>query len=197
MERIEKAMGSKQLMDDVVQGADAVTELAMRVVGARLGTQATGGGPASLIAASAGSKAVRNTFDKMPTLMIRGLIEQATQDPQMMAMLLKKGRTEGERIQMARQLHAYLGAAGLNYADFEEPPPEPQAAPKPTARQMLYNARPPTPTRGTPGLMNQAPGQPPSAPPPAALGPQGAAPSQSRQMLAALFPEDRMLPGAQ
>jgi hypothetical protein len=196
MERIEKAMGSKQLMDDVIQGADTVTELAMRVVGARLGTQATGGGPASLIAASAGSKAVRSTFDKMPTLMIRGLIEQATQDPQMMAMLLKKGRTEGERIQMARQLHAYLGAAGLNYAEFEEPPPEPQAAPKPTARQMLYNARPPTPTRGTPGLMNQAPGQPPSAPPPAALGPQGAAPSQSRQMLAALFPEDRMLPGA-
>jgi hypothetical protein len=196
MERIEKAMGSKQLMDEVVTGADAVTELAMRVVGSRVGGAASGGGPGSLIAASAGSKAVRNIFDKAPTMMIRGIIEQATKDPQLMALLLKKGVTEGERIQMARQLHGYLGAAGLNYADFEEPPPEPQAAPKPTARQMLYNARPPTPTRGTPGLMNQAPGQPPSAPPPAALGPQTAAPSQSRQMLAALFPEDRMLPGA-
>jgi hypothetical protein len=196
MERIEKAMGSKQLMDEVVTGADAVTELAMRVVGSRVGGAASGGGPGSLIAASAGSKAVRNIFDKAPTMMIRGIIEQATKDPQLMALLLKKGVTEGERIQMARQLHGYLGAAGLNYMEFEEPAPEPQAPSGPSARQMLRQAAPPTPTRGTPGLMNQAPGQPPSAPPPAALGPQGAAPSQSRQMLAALFPEDRMLPGA-
>jgi hypothetical protein len=196
MERIEKAMGSKQLMDEVVTGADAVTELAMRVVGSRVGGAASGGGPGSLIAASAGSKAVRNIFDKAPTMMIRGIIEQATKDPQLMALLLKKGVTEGERIQMARQLHGYLGAAGLNYMEFEEPAPEPQAPSGPSARQMLRQAAPPTPTRGTPGLMNQAPGQPPSAPPPAALGPQTAAPSQSRQMLAALFPEDRMLPGA-
>jgi len=196
MERIEKAMGSKQLMDEVVTGADAVTELAMRVVGSRVGGAASGGGPGSLIAASAGSKAVRNIFDKAPTMMIRGIIEQATKDPQLMALLLKKGVTEGERIQMARQLHGYLGAAGLNYMEFEEPAPEPQAPSGPSARQMLRQAAPPTPTRGTPGLTNQAPGQPPSAPPPAALGPQGAAPSQSRQMLAALFPEDRMLPGA-
>jgi hypothetical protein len=196
MERIEKAMGSKQLMDEVVTGADAVTELAMRVVGSRVGGAASGGGPGSLIAASAGSKAVRNIFDKAPTMMIRGIIEQATKDPQLMALLLKKGVTEGERIQMARQLHGYLGAAGLNYMEFEEPAPEPQAPSGPSARQMLRQSAPPTPTRGTPGLMNQAPGQPPSAPPPAALGPQTAAPSQSRQMLAALFPEDRMLPGA-
>jgi hypothetical protein len=207
MEKVEKAMGTKQMMDEVVQGADAVTELAMRVVGARIGTAASGGGPGALIAASAGSKAVRNIFDKMPTMMIRGIIEQATKDPQMMAMLLKKGVTEGERIQMARQLHAYLGAAGLNYADFDEPPPEQQApAPRGTsAQQQLRNMPPAPPTRGMPNLTPAAPAAPPAAPAPAAPaapGPQGAAPqppSQSRQMLSALFPEDRMLtmPGAQ
>jgi hypothetical protein len=199
MEKVEKAMGTKQMMDEVVQGADAVTELAMRVVGARIGTAASGGGPGALIAASAGSKAVRNIFDKMPTMMIRGIIEQATQDPQMMAMLLKKGVTEGQRIQMARQLHGYLGAAGLNYAEFEEPPPEQQAParPGPSQSQLMLKRMPPAPqTRGTPGL---TPVAPPAAPAP---GPQSAAPqppSQSRQMLSALFPEDRLLamPGAQ
>jgi hypothetical protein len=200
MEKVEKAMGTKQTMNDVVQGADAVTELAMRVVGARIGTAASGGGPGSLIAASAGSKAVRNIFDKAPTMMIRGIIEQATKDPQLMAMLLKKGVTEGERIQMARQLHGYLGAAGLNYAEFEEPPPEQQAPPAPSQSQLMLKRMPPAPpTRGMPNATPAAPAAPAQGPKPP--GPQGAAqpPSQSRQMLSALFPEDRLLamPGAQ
>jgi len=198
MERVEKAMGTKQMMDDVVSGADAVTELAMRVVGARLGTAAINGGPGALIAASAGSKAVRSIFDKAPTMMIRGIIEQATKDPQLMTLLLKKGGTEREKIQMARQLHGYLGAAGLNYAEFDEPAPQPEAPTGPSAREMLRQTAPSTPSRGVPGLTNQgAPaGQPstaPQAPPP---GPQSATPqppSQSRQMLSALFPEDRLL----
>ena len=200
MEKIEKAMGTKQLMDDVVEGADAVTELAMRVVGSRIGTAASGGGPGALIAASAGSKAVRNIFDKAPTMMIRGIIEQATQDPKMMAMLLKKGVTEGERIQMARQLHAYLVNAGLNYAEFEEPAPE-QPAPArtgPSQSQLMLKRLPPAPqTRGTPIATPPTAQGSQGAPAPApAPGPQGAAPqppSQSRQMLAQLFPEDRML----
>jgi hypothetical protein len=209
MEKVEKAMGTKQMMDEVVQGADAVTELAMRVVGARIGTAASGGGPGALIAASAGSKAVRNIFDKAPTMMIRGIIEQATKDPQLMAMLLKKGVTEGDRIQMARQLHGYLGAAGLNYAEFEEPPPEQQAParPGPSQSQQMLRTLPPAPqTRGMPNATPAAPpaaqgpqGAPATAPAPAP-GPQGAAPqppTQSRQMLAALFPEDRLLQGVQ
>lgn len=201
MERIEKAMGSKQTMDEVVTGADAVTELAMRVVGSRIGTAASGGGPGSLIAASAGSKAVRNIFDKAPTMLIRGIIEQATQDPTLMAMLLKKGVTEGEKMQLARQLHGYLGAAGLNYAEYEEPAPTAPQSPTGTSAQQQLRAMPPAPqTRGIPGLPNQGPAgaKPPAAPAP---GPQSAAPpqppSQSRQMLAALFPEDRLLQGVQ
>lgn len=201
MERIEKAMGNKQLTDNIVQGADAVTELAMRVVGSRIGSAASGGGPGSLIAASAGSKAVRNIFDKIPTMMIRGIIERATKDPQFMALLLMRGATEGERLQIGRQLHGYLGAAGLNYAEYEEPPPEPQAPTKSSARNMLQQLATSTPTRGVPGLTGQASGQAPAAPaaPPEAQGPQSAAPSQSRQMLAALFPQDNLmsLPGAQ
>lgn len=205
MERVEKAMGNKQLMENVVEGADAVTELAMRVVGSRIGTAASGGGPGSLIAASAGSKAVRNIFDKAPTMMIRGIIEQATQDPQLMALLLKRGVTEGEKMQLARGLHGYLGAAGLNYAEYEEPAPTQEPAPRGTSAQQQLRSMPPAPqTRGVPGLTQPPAGQAPAgqAPPPAAPapGPQSAAPqppSQSRQMLAALFPEDRILQGAQ
>lgn len=107
-------------------------------------------------------------------------------------------------MQLARGLHGYLGAAGLNYAEYEEPAPTQEPAPRGTSAQQQLRSLPPAPqTRGAPGLTNppagQAPGQAPKPAAPAP-GPQSAAPqppSQSRQMLAALFPEDRMLQGVQ
>lgn len=206
MERIEKAMGNKQLMDDLIKDADAVTEFGLRVYGARIGGRVAGGGN-SLIANSAGSQVLRNLFDKAPNVAIRGMIEEATKDPVFMALLLKKGKSDSEKIQIGRQLHGYLGAAGLNYMEFEEPAPTeqrplgPQTAAPSQSRQQLSRLQPPAPqTRGVPGITSPAADQAPAAPPPAAPGPQTAAPqppSQSRQMLAALFPEDRLLQGAQ
>jgi hypothetical protein len=202
MEKIEKALGNKQLMDDIVNNADAVTEFGLRVYGARMGAAVSGSG-SSLIAASAGSQVLRNLFDKAPNVAIRGIIEEATKDPVFMALLLQKGKSESQKIKLGRQLHGYLGAAGLNYAEFEEPPPEQQAPARPgpsQSQQMLRTLPPAPPTRGMPNL---APAAPPAAPAqgPKPPGPQGAAqpPSQSRQMLSALFPEDRLLamPGAQ
>lgn len=191
MERIAKARGNEEVLEEVVEGADAVTELAMRVVGARLGTAASPGGPASLIAAQAGSSAVRRIFDKQPTLMIRGIIEQATQDPRLMAMLLQRGTTEAQQRQMARSLHAYLGAAGLNYATYEAPEepeqPEPQAA-------IMLRQMPPAPvTRGTPNLRlptAQGPAETAQAQQPAGQPPVPPTGASSREMLQRLFPFD-------
>lgn len=200
MERIAKARGSDQVMDEVVGEADAVTELAMRVVGARLGTAASPGGPASLIAASAGSKAVRSIFDKQPTLMIRGIIEQATQDPKLMAMLLQRGTTEAQQRQTARNLHAYLGAAGLNYSTYDEPAQEEQSQPR-TSFEMLRQMPSAPVTRGTPNLQlptDQGPagqaldrmttdqGAAPAATPAPPPGPT----SSSREMFQRLFPNE-------
>lgn len=197
MERIEVAMKNNQLMDDVVNGADAVTELALRVIGSRIGSTVAPSGPGSLIAAGAGSKYMRDIFDKMPTLFMRGIIENATKDPQFMALLLRRGQTEGEKFQLSRQLHAYLGAAGLNYASFtgEEPPnpaTQPQSLPPSTAGQLLKRLPPAPPTRGAPGVIKQSqPGQEQGG---AAPAPTGGVPGQqssnSRQMFQSLFPMD-------
>lgn len=207
MIRIEKAITSGRTLDEIVPGSDAVEELVQRVIGARIGTAAAPGGPGSLIAASAGSKAVRSIFDKMPGLNTVALMERAAQDPDFMALLLKKGRTESEKLQIARQLHGYLLAAGLNYATFEEPAPAPRATtqspPNPgqaarelsqfnnSLNQVMQQQRqsPPAPsTRGVPGL-NIAPGAP-GQPAPASAAPAAPGASSARSMMQSLFPFD-------
>jgi hypothetical protein len=189
MKRVESAMGNRRMLEEVLSGADAATELGLRVVGAKIGTglsEAVGGGGNSLIAAAAGSKAVRQIFDKMPNFMTRNIIENAAKDPQLMALLLRKGATERERIKIARSLHGYLGAAGLNYATFEEPPlPPEEQRPRGTPMTMLQRQYPST--KGVPSMSAPAQGQPPAAP-----GPQSAAPGAARAQLAALFPNDTL-----
>lgn len=214
MERIEAAMSNTQLMDEVVASGDAITELALRSMGSKLGQAVAGDN--NLIAMSAGSKYMRNIFDKMPTLAVRSLLEESTKDPQLMAQLLTKGRTPAEKYQMARNLHSYLVAAGLNYASFDEQAPQTprpksyfdvpvpnfsapvtprSSAPPPfqsNANQML-RALPPAPkTRGVPGLsMSPEPG---ATPPTAAAGPQGAPSTNSRAAFQQLFPMDTVAP---
>ena len=196
MERIETAIKNNQLTDEVIQGADAVTELALRAAGAKLGASLTPGSAGSLVAASAGSKFMRKQFDKMPTFMVRGIIEQATQDPQLMALLLKRGVTQREKFQISRQLHSYLGAAGLNYAELDnEPMPAEEAPVEPTRRaRKLMQDLPSAPTRGSitpsrPAAPNVgAPTQGGTGLPPLPASPAG--PSNSRKMLQSLFPMD-------
>lgn len=184
MLRVEQALADRQLMAGVIQGADAATELALRVVGAKLGSTLHGQGPGSLVAASKGSSYMREMFDKSPMMMVRGIIEEATKDPQMMALLLRKGVTEGEKLRLARQMHAYLTAAGLNYERFTDPPPEPTVQAPPVQRSVMPRRQPATvSTRGVPGLNLGGGG-------PQTVGPQPAAGGNSREMLKRLFPFD-------
>jgi hypothetical protein len=196
MVRVETAMTNRRTMDDVIPGSDAVSELAQRVIGARIGTAAAPGGPGSLIAASAGSKAVRQLFDKMPTISTRGILERAAQDPEFMALLLRKGTTEREKLNIARQLHSYMLTSGLNYATYEEPQPTPQAGTQPPFTQQGQAARalrqmPPTAsTRGVPFLQQTPPGQPPKAGGGGGGAPTPPAPGGAASMLQQLFPFD-------
>ena len=210
MERIETALKNNQLMDEVVQGGDAVTELALRVIGSRIGGAVADGGPGSLIAASAGSKYMRQMFDKTPTLFIRGIIEESTKDPQLLAQLLKRGTTEQEKFQMARALHGYMVASGINYANFDESqapkrkpetffevplpnftapvmpgPAQPRIPFRSESQQMLRQMPPAPATRGVPG-MPSAPG----AKPPAGQSGQAPMSGSSRAAFQALFPMD-------
>ena len=143
MVKIETAVKNNIPLDDVIQGADAVTDLALRVLGSQIGTAAAPSGPGSLIAASAGSKAVRQIFDNLPNATVRQILENAVKDPEAMAILLDKGRTDKQKIDIANRLLNYLGSMGvsvgktavtpaLNYIAPEEP--RPGQLPKNTAR---------------------------------------------------------------
>jgi hypothetical protein len=192
MARIEKAMSSGRLLDDIVPGSNAVEELVQRVIGAKIGTAAAPGGPGSLIAASAGSKAVRSIFDKMPNLSTVAVMEKAAQDPAFMALLLKRANTEQEKILLGRQLHSYLLSSGLNYATYEEPTPGPAPASQGQAAQQLRQMTPAPSTRGTGLNLTPKPPSPAGATGGAAGGATGAAPASpnARSMMQSLFPFD-------
>jgi len=194
MMRVEKAMGNKNELNKIMDGAGAVEELAMRIVGANIGTAASGGGPGSLIAASAGSKYVREIFDKMPNFMVRSTIEKALQDPQMMAALLRRGI---DKKQQSTFVEGFVNLLGKNLATripaplsiYEDEVPRanliqtgPPGSPPPV-RKLL----PPTaPSKGVPGLFDKKPGAQAPAP--------GAQSSTSRAMFQSLFPNDTISP---
>jgi len=166
----------------------------MRIVGANIGTAASGGGPGSLIAASAGSKYVREIFDKMPNFMVRSTIEKALQDPQMMAALLRRGI---DKKQQSTFVEGFVNLLGKNLATripaplsiYEDEVPRAnliQTGP-PGSPPPVRKLPPPTaPSKGVPGLFDKKPGAQAPAP--------GAQSSTSRAMFQSLFPNDTISP---
>lgn len=193
MMRVEKAMGNKNELNKILDGAGAIEELAMRIVGANIGTAASGGGPGSLIAASAGSKYVREIFDKMPNFMVRSTIEKAVQDPQMMAALLRRGGDKKREADYATSLAQMLGRTlatripaplGIYIEDVPKANLIQTGPPRfaPPVRKL-----PPTvPSKGVPGLLDKKPGAQAPAP--------GSQSSTSRSMFQSLFPNDAISP---
>ena len=190
LSRIESVMGNKQVLERVLETSDAVEDLVLRVIGARIGAGAAEGG-STLIAASAGSKMMREMFDRMPNESVRGLLEQASRDPAFMVRLLEKGRSEQDKIRFAKQLRGYLINAGLTAAEEEEQPaPAAQVpAPQQTAQKMLKRLPAAPQARGLLGSFSptQQPGRP------QAQTPGGQPNPQAREMLQRLFPFDAVL----
>jgi hypothetical protein len=194
MMRVEKAMGNKNELNKIMDGAGAVEELAMRIAGATAGGKLSGGGPGSLVAASAGSKYVREIFDKMPNFMVRSTIEKALQDPQMMAALLRRGIDKKQQSTFTEGFVNILGKnlatripAPLSIYESEVPRANLIQTGPPTAARQLRKLPPTAPSKGVPGLFDKKPGaQAPAAP--------GAQSSTSRAMFQSLFPNDTISP---
>ena len=212
MQRIETALKNNVFVEDMISGADAVTNLGLATVGANIGAAASksmGGGGNSLIAGAAGSKAVKEVFAVLPNVNVRTLLEEAVKDPQAMALLVRKATSKKEEMEIRNGLLNLLGSygvgvgkkavtPGLNYLEAQE-----EQSPSPTVRgqaaqdlrqfnsslgQVMQQQRQPPAapsTRGVPGL-NLAPkpaGQP------AASNNAPANPS-ARSQFQALFPND-------
>ena len=226
MTRVEDTLKTQERIVDpntVFKPQDAVEDLAVSMLGGKFAGLISPGGPASLSIASRVIGMTRNFFNAMPARQRVLLLEEAVKDPALFRQLIARGITEEESSNLVsgvlRRLHSpsVYPTALDRYVDVlerKEPTPEetqrnkaqqqrlyfrkelPPTPPQ-SARELLRQTSPSTPARGVPGITNQGPAAPPKPP-----GPQGAAPqppSQSRQMLSALFPEDRMLamPGAQ
>lgn len=181
MLQIEDAMANRQSVESVMQGTGAITDLALRIIGSKVGAGAAGhSGPGTLIAASAGSKAMRTIFDKMPAGMTRAVMEDAMRDPQLLSLLLQKPTSVQQQNQLARSVAARLVSSGvlpasmLNYIE-KQPQEQPRTAPARTSAP---------PTRGVPTV-------PPVAPP--ATGPAAGKVSMGpdqQSLYQALFPQD-------
>jgi hypothetical protein len=200
MLRIEREMARGNAVDEIVTAAGPVGDLALRIIGAKVGStvsQAAGGSGGSLIAASAGSKYMREVFDKMPNASVKSLLEDATKNPTFMAdMLESRAQLPRNKLNLARQVHGYLLAQGYTDApytieDVEEIPATPTTGA--SAASLMRQVKKGPPTTGLP-FMSQAQAAPAApAPQPTAQGPGPAAPASSRQMLQSLFPFDSTL----
>ena len=194
MMRVEKAMGNRTELNKIMDGAGAVEELALRVMGATAGGKISGGGPGSMVAASAGSKYVREIFDKMPNASIRVVLENAAKDPLLMAALLRKGKSASEQKSIAENIALYVGKtlvtrvpAPLSIYEDEVPRTNLIQTGPPDAARQLRKLPPTAPSKGVPGLLDKKPGaQAPAAP--------GAQSSTSRAMFQSLFPNDSISP---
>ena len=207
MVRIETAIKNNIPYEDVIQGADAVTDLGISVLGSNIGTAASKsmGGHNSIIAAGAGSRAARQIFDALPSATVRAILENAVKDPQAMALLLQKGRTEKEKLDIANGIINYMGSLGvsigkgavtpsLNYLSPQDERPAQPAQTSPltpqgqAARQLRQMPKAPG-TRGVPGLTDNGPKAP-------APGGGGGAPTNAnaRAQYQSLFPFDNVSP---
>ena len=187
--RIERIMDDETALIDLLKTGNMLSDFMVRVGGARAGALLSKIGLGGNIQTPGfGADLARSLFIKSPNALIRGTLEKAMLDPEYFSYLMTLPRNQMEKFQLKQRAHAYAAASGLNYATFDEQPPEeePPLAPR-GQRPTMFRPQPAAPaTRGLPGMPPSGgqPGQP-------APGPQSAAPpSQSRAMLQQLFPFD-------
>ena len=98
----------------VIQGAGAAfTALITKIVGASAGSQIAklnplrSGGSTGLIEASAGVRAIETVLDKVPTSLLKNILFDAIEDPQLMARLLENRVSEKQGLKIANYLRSY------------------------------------------------------------------------------------------
>lgn len=121
--RLQRALDTPAGMDKLVPEADALSNFVTRVIGARIGAQAGSGSGATLVAASAGSKLLRNFMEKIPANKTQDILIEAANNPRFMAMLLEKPTSVKQARELTRQMNAYLVNAGIVATQPEEESP--------------------------------------------------------------------------
>jgi hypothetical protein len=179
-------------IDQLAENSGPVFDLFLRISGAKLGTMGSdilGGGNQSLVAAGAGSKAMREVFANIPLALQMDVMLDLIRDPKLLAMYLKKPASEKEKLNLVNRVTDYFKKKGLDVTrrggaatareleeDIEQAvtapviEEEPVPAPPPPTREPLVQLPPLPQIQGAPQQARPNP--------------------QQRMQYAALFPED-------
>jgi len=201
MVRLE-VMDSQGTLTEIAEGAGPMLDFYLRITGSALGTRAQallpgGGGSGSLIAASAGSKAMRNIFDKVPESMKMDVMSEMMENPELLAAMMRKPRNDKEKIRIAGVVGTIFEKLGFT-SPVEQAPrravpqilSDDEVEPIETETIEESSLQLPTPPAAQPttALASAAPVLNQTvAPPPVASG------KVDRSRFAAMFPEDRAL----
>ena len=117
MVRFQGAQASGTL-DQIIDQAGPVMDFFLAITGSAVGTRSQalftgGGGPGALVAAGKGAETMRRIFDQMPAALQTDLMSEVMKNPQLLASLLKKGRTEAEKIRINGNLINQLTEMGF------------------------------------------------------------------------------------
>ena len=78
-----------------------------------MGSEMLGGGSQSLIAAGAGSRAVRNIFSNMPNVLNMDVMSELIRDPQLLATMLSKPKSEQAQLKLGQKILDFFGSQGI------------------------------------------------------------------------------------
>ena len=109
--RVAQSFSAEELLDP----PDALTDLVIRIAGARIGARAAENGAAgsSLVAASAGSRFLRGLLEKVPLSRAQDVLIEAARNPEFAAKLLEKPTTVRQARQLEQQINVFLLQAGI------------------------------------------------------------------------------------
>ena len=116
MVKLEAAESAGRL-DEVIEGTGAIMDFYLRITGSAIGTKLQGAvfggqGPGALVAAGAGSKALRNLFNSIPESMKTDVMTEVMENPQLLATLLRKTKDQQQKQNIASKLKKILAKAG-------------------------------------------------------------------------------------
>ena len=198
MMRFEMAQAEGNL-DEIIDTAGPLLDFYLRITGSNIGAKASGvigGGGGDLIARSAGSKLLRKAFEEVPESMKTDLMAKMMEDPVLLATMMRRGKTDREKMNLSLRIGDYLTQMGFRVARRMIAPAGRETMREEEQVETFNERQQPKPiVRPAPIPAPQAQPMPMPQPMPApapAPAPVAAAPAspQSRAQYAALFPND-------
>ena len=110
--RLEKAIGEKGKIDELVVGGDGLLNLAARWLGAQIGAKSSLAQGSTLLAAGAGARKSVSFFETVPNLHVQNILREAILDPKFMAELLRKDFFKNKSPAFTR-IKAFVGGSGI------------------------------------------------------------------------------------